>query len=152
VAPAIRAVIPERQLKLTIEDVLDSGLPRIYTLELYRQKCSALFEHVYESYPQRDAGVYVHRFHVWSPRLKGPPWRQSFEGKSASAWAHRHSDCNCSQHPKGEKMTLGNRLCRRFSVFSYYWLSQIWVVFWHSSQNYITKSFINAAQGGVCTR
>ena len=34
----------------TIEDVLDTGLPRIYTPELYRQKCSALFEHVYESY------------------------------------------------------------------------------------------------------
>ena len=47
------------QLKLTIEDVLDTGLPRIYTPELYRQKCSALFEHVYESYPERDASVYA---------------------------------------------------------------------------------------------
>ncbi len=47
------------QLKLTIEDVLDSGLPRIYTPELYQQKCSALFEHVYESYPERDTGVYA---------------------------------------------------------------------------------------------
>jgi len=47
------------QLKLTIEDVLDSGLPRTYTPELYRQKCSALFEHVYESYPERDTGVYA---------------------------------------------------------------------------------------------
>ncbi len=47
------------QLKLTIEDILDTGLPRIYTPELYRQKCSALFEHVYESYPERDAGVYA---------------------------------------------------------------------------------------------
>jgi type I restriction enzyme R subunit len=47
------------QLKLTIEDVLDSGLPRIYTPELYRQKCSALFEHVYENYPERDAAVYA---------------------------------------------------------------------------------------------
>jgi type I site-specific restriction-modification system R (restriction) subunit len=47
------------QLKLTIEDVLDTGLPRTYTPELYRQKCSALFEHVYESYPERDAGVYA---------------------------------------------------------------------------------------------
>ena len=47
------------QLKLTIEDVLDTGLPQIYTPELYRQKCSALFEHVYESYPERDAGVYA---------------------------------------------------------------------------------------------
>jgi type I restriction enzyme R subunit len=47
------------QLKLTIEDVLDTGLPRTYTPELYRQKCSALFEHVYESYPERDTGVYA---------------------------------------------------------------------------------------------
>jgi type I restriction enzyme R subunit len=46
------------QIKLAIEDVLDTGLPRTYTPELYRQKCSALFEHVYESYPERDAGVY----------------------------------------------------------------------------------------------
>jgi type I restriction enzyme, R subunit len=47
------------QLKLTIEDTLDLGLPRAYTPELYRQKCSAVFEHVYESYPERDAGVYA---------------------------------------------------------------------------------------------
>ncbi|MHB1309809.1 MAG: type I restriction enzyme endonuclease domain-containing protein, partial [Limisphaerales bacterium] len=47
------------QLKLAIEDVLDSGLPRAYSPELYQQKCSAVFEHVYESYPERDAGVYA---------------------------------------------------------------------------------------------
>ncbi len=47
------------QVKLAIEDTLDSGLPRVYTPELYRQKCSVLFEHVYESYPERDAGVYT---------------------------------------------------------------------------------------------
>jgi type I restriction enzyme R subunit len=47
------------QLKLAIEDTLDLGLPRAYTPELYRQKCSAVFEHVYESYPERDASVYT---------------------------------------------------------------------------------------------
>lgn len=47
------------QLKLTIEDVLDTGLPRVYSPELYREKCARLFEHVYESYPERDAGVYA---------------------------------------------------------------------------------------------
>ncbi len=47
------------QLKLAIEDVLDTGLPRIYSPDLYRQKCSAVFEHVYESYPERDANVYA---------------------------------------------------------------------------------------------
>jgi type I restriction enzyme R subunit len=47
------------QLKLAIEDVLDTGLPRAYSPDLYRQKCSAVFEHVYESYPERDSGVYA---------------------------------------------------------------------------------------------
>ena len=47
------------QLKLAIEDALDTGLPRAYTPELYRQNCSAVFEHMYESYPERDAGVYA---------------------------------------------------------------------------------------------
>jgi type I restriction enzyme R subunit len=47
------------QLKLTIEDTLDSGLPRAYTPDLYNQKCSAVFEHVYESYPERNVGVYT---------------------------------------------------------------------------------------------
>jgi type I restriction enzyme R subunit len=44
------------QLKLTIEDTLDVGLPRAYTPELYHQKCSAVFEHVYERYPESNAG------------------------------------------------------------------------------------------------
>lgn len=47
------------QLKLAIEDTLDTGLPRAYDKPLYQQKCSALFEHIYESYPERDAGVYA---------------------------------------------------------------------------------------------
>jgi len=42
------------QLKLSIEDTLDTGLPGAYTPELYQQKCAAMFEHFYESYPQRD--------------------------------------------------------------------------------------------------
>jgi type I restriction enzyme, R subunit len=46
-------------LKLAIEDTLDSGLPRPYSKELYQQKCSAVFEHVYESYPERNLGVYA---------------------------------------------------------------------------------------------
>jgi type I restriction enzyme R subunit len=47
------------QLKLAIEDVLDTGLPRAYDKPLYEQKCSAVFEHVYECYPEREAGVYA---------------------------------------------------------------------------------------------
>ncbi|MEO6061125.1 MAG: type I restriction enzyme endonuclease domain-containing protein, partial [Thermoflexales bacterium] len=47
------------QIKLAIEDALDAGLPTAYTPALYQQKCAAVFEHVYESYPERDAGVYA---------------------------------------------------------------------------------------------
>ncbi len=46
-------------LKLAIEDMLDAGLPRAYTPEVYRQKCSALFEHVYERYPERKRNIYM---------------------------------------------------------------------------------------------
>lgn len=44
-------------LKLAIEDTLDT-LPEAYDRQLFAQKCSAVFEHVYESYPDRGAGVY----------------------------------------------------------------------------------------------
>lgn len=47
------------QVKLAIEDILDSGLPRAYTPEIYQQKCAAVFEHVYESYVERNQGVYA---------------------------------------------------------------------------------------------
>jgi len=46
-------------LKLAIEDALDSGLPQAYEAELYHQKCTAIFEHVFESYPERNAGIYA---------------------------------------------------------------------------------------------
>ena len=46
-------------LKLAIEDTLDGGLPDAYAPEIYNQKCSALFEHVYESYPERNTGIYA---------------------------------------------------------------------------------------------
>ena len=47
------------QVRLTIEDVLDTGLPRAYTPEVYQTKCSAIFEHVYENYSERNAGTYM---------------------------------------------------------------------------------------------
>ncbi|MBA4150760.1 MAG: type I restriction endonuclease subunit R [Verrucomicrobia bacterium] len=47
------------KLKIAIEDVLDTGLPRAYDKPLYEQKCSTLFEHIYESYPERDSSVYA---------------------------------------------------------------------------------------------
>jgi type I restriction enzyme R subunit len=39
------------QLKLAIQDALDDGLPKAYTKDLYQDKCSAMFEHIYEAYP-----------------------------------------------------------------------------------------------------
>jgi hypothetical protein len=54
---AIGGLAGLRQLKLTIEDVLDT-LPPVYDRPLYAQKCSALFEHVFESYPESEVGIY----------------------------------------------------------------------------------------------
>jgi type I restriction enzyme R subunit len=42
------------QLKLAIQDALDDGLPKAYTKDLYQEKCSAMFEHIYESYPESE--------------------------------------------------------------------------------------------------
>ena len=43
------------QIKLAIEDTLDSGLPRAYTPEIFDEKCAAVFEHVYEKFPDRGS-------------------------------------------------------------------------------------------------
>jgi len=45
-------------LQIAIEDALDAGLPPPYTKELYQKKCAALFEHVFESYPDRNRSIY----------------------------------------------------------------------------------------------
>jgi type I restriction enzyme R subunit len=45
------------KLRMAIEDTLDT-LPRAYSPEMYQQKCGAVFEHVYERYPERGASVY----------------------------------------------------------------------------------------------
>ena len=37
------------RVRITIEDVLDKGLPEAYEPPLFKQKCSVLFEHMYES-------------------------------------------------------------------------------------------------------
>jgi type I restriction enzyme R subunit len=46
------------QVKLAIEDLLDQGLPRVYTPQLYKDKCHAMFEHVYETYRDRGGSAY----------------------------------------------------------------------------------------------
>jgi type I restriction enzyme R subunit len=47
------------RVQLAIEDVLDEGLPRACTPELYQGKCKALFEHVYENYVGSGLSVYT---------------------------------------------------------------------------------------------
>lgn len=39
-----------------IEDALDEGLPRAFTPEVYQQKCTVLFEHVFERYGNSALG------------------------------------------------------------------------------------------------
>lgn len=53
-----QTVTARSRVKLAIEDVLDQGLPRAYTPDLYKQKCSAVFEHFYESYGDKGASLY----------------------------------------------------------------------------------------------
>ncbi len=47
------------RVRLAIEDALDIGLPRAYDKPMFEKKCSALFEHVYESYPERSNTAYA---------------------------------------------------------------------------------------------
>jgi type I restriction enzyme R subunit len=47
------------RLRLVIEETLDSGLPDAYSESLYGEKCAALFEHIYEKYPERGTGIYA---------------------------------------------------------------------------------------------
>jgi type I restriction enzyme R subunit len=46
------------RVRLAIEDALDDGLPRAYSKELFQTKCTAVFEHVYESYQGEGKSVY----------------------------------------------------------------------------------------------
>jgi type I restriction enzyme R subunit len=46
------------KLKVEIADTLDT-LPDVYDRVLYSQKCSMVFEHVYESYPEKNTGIYA---------------------------------------------------------------------------------------------
>jgi len=47
------------RVKIEIENALDEGLPRAYSKELYEAKCSAVFEHVYQSYQGEGQSVYA---------------------------------------------------------------------------------------------
>jgi type I restriction enzyme R subunit len=46
------------KVRIEIENVLDEGLPRVYTKDLYESKCATLFEHVFESYQDQGKSVF----------------------------------------------------------------------------------------------
>jgi type I restriction enzyme, R subunit len=47
------------QVRVTIEEVLDRGLPEVYTRELFARKTEAVFHHIYESYFGAGRGIYA---------------------------------------------------------------------------------------------
>ena len=47
------------EVRVTIEKLLDEGLPRAYTPELFAEKTSAVFQHVYDAYYGAGASVYA---------------------------------------------------------------------------------------------
>jgi len=52
-------VTTRARVKIEIENALDEGLPRAYSKEIYEDKCSAVFEHVYQSYQGDGQGAFA---------------------------------------------------------------------------------------------
>jgi type I restriction enzyme R subunit len=46
-------------VRVTIEKLLDQGLPRVYTPELFEQKTTAVFQHVYDAYYGAGRSIYA---------------------------------------------------------------------------------------------
>ena len=44
---------------VTIEKILDKGLPDAFTEEVFRQKCALIYQHVYDSYFGEGRSVYA---------------------------------------------------------------------------------------------
>jgi type I restriction enzyme R subunit len=42
----------------TVQTVLDDGLPRAYTPEVYQTKCDLLYRHIYDNYFGEGRSVY----------------------------------------------------------------------------------------------
>jgi type I restriction enzyme R subunit len=47
------------RVRLAIEDTLDAGLPKAYSPALFKAKCAAVFEHLYENYQGEGASTYT---------------------------------------------------------------------------------------------
>lgn len=45
-------------VRITIETILDQELPRVYTTDLYQEKCDLVYEHVYDNYFGQGNSVY----------------------------------------------------------------------------------------------
>jgi type I restriction enzyme R subunit len=46
-------------VKVTIETILDSELPPVFTPEVYGRKANLVFQHVYDAYYGQGKSVYV---------------------------------------------------------------------------------------------
>ena len=46
-------------VKITIQIILDEGLPECYTPDIYDQKCEAIYQHVYDSYYGAGSSIYA---------------------------------------------------------------------------------------------
>ena len=44
---------------LTIQNILDEGLPRSYSPEVYQQKCDLVYQHIYDAYYGLGRSVYA---------------------------------------------------------------------------------------------
>ena len=44
---------------LTIQNILDEGLPRSYMPAVYQHKCDLVYHHVYDAYYGSERGVYA---------------------------------------------------------------------------------------------
>ena len=47
------------QVRVTIEEVLDKGLPEKFPPDLYRQKCDVIYQHFYDSYFGEGKSIYA---------------------------------------------------------------------------------------------
>ncbi len=47
------------QVRVTIEDIFDRGLPQAYTPGLYQKKCDVVYQHVYDSYFGAGKSIYA---------------------------------------------------------------------------------------------
>lgn len=47
------------EVRLAVEQALDTGLPTNYTNEMYQRKCEEVFQHIYDSYFGAGQSVYT---------------------------------------------------------------------------------------------